>query len=61
MIINDPMKSIPGNMNRVGTATADIVKTEEVVGDSAYESVEKCEVVIEVAKVYVFGGWGRVQ
>lgn len=61
MWLNDPMKSIPGNMNRTGIATAGIAKTEKVVGDEsewpmccqvlgsdAYESVEKCEVVIKL-------------
>lgn len=61
MFMSDPMKFMPGNLSKVGTAIVDIVKTEGVVNDKkwvarvllgsdAYESVvQKCEEMVKVA------------
>lgn len=62
MFMSDPMKFMPGDLSRVGTAIVDIVKTEGVVSDDkkwvarvllgsdVYESVvQKFEEIVKVA------------
>lgn len=70
MFMSDPMKFMPGDLTRVGTAIVDIVKAEGVVGDKkwvarvllgsdAYESVvQKCEEMVKVAAEWKVASFG---
>lgn len=61
MFMSDPMKFMPGDVNKVASTIVDIMKQEGVVGDKkwvvrvllgsdSYESViQKCEEMVKVA------------